>query len=624
MCGIAGIVHFDQRPVQKNDLAKMTAFLQERGPDHTGYWIDDSVGLAHTRLSIIDLDPRSNQPMVLNDPKVSISFNGEIYNFLELKAELQKAGVSFRTTSDTEVLLQGYLNWGVPKLLGKIRGMFAFTIVDRSKNKFFLVRDHFGKKPLYYSISKRSVIFSSDIKSVKSMVPNDPSLDFESLDYFLSEFSVPQPKSIWKEISQLPPSYWMECSLDVDDHSISAYWTGPAPPAHNSYSNLEIIDITEQKLRDAIRLRTIADVPIACFLSGGVDSGLITSLLAQSQPGAVNTFSVGFSFEEENELPDAAIVAKRYNTNHHELVLEPNVLEDLIKIIEYIGEPFADPSCIPTYYITRFIGNSFKVALSGDGGDELFGGYDDYGLAFKSEQFYRENPNDFTRGFKVLADKISSRFQGNRENMGSFQAYLDKKDYQRLDRQMGFSFGQKDQLYSNKSRLNNEYTKTYLQATWEKHRASSLTGTLLRASLRTRLLNDYLVKVDRVSMMNSLEVRSPFLDINLADWAFSIPNEHKFNSGHSKYILKKIAERHVRPGILSIKKKGFGLPLAKWLQQDMHEWMKSILLDHGSIISEMFDRSYIHQLINENKSSRLHGNRLWALICLSLWGAKCR
>ena len=624
MCGIAGIIHYDQGPVQKNDLVRMTSFMQERGPDHTGYWIDDNVGLAHTRLSIIDLDPRSNQPMVLTDPKLSISFNGEIYNFPGLKAELQRSGVPFRTTSDTEVLLQGYLSWGIPKLLDKIRGMFAFVIIDRNKNKFFLARDHFGKKPLYYSISKKSIIFSSDIKSVKSIAANKLSLDLESLDYFLSEFSVPQPKSIWKEISQLPPSHWMECSLDVDDHVISEYWTGPKFTNHNATPGTDIINVTEEKLREAIGLRTISDVPIACFLSSGIDSGLITSLLAQSQSGAVNTFSVGFSFEEENELPGAAIVAKRYNTNHHELVLEPNVLEDLAKIIEYIGEPFADPSCIPTYYITKFIGDSFKVALSGDGGDELFGGYDDYGLAYRSEQFYLENPNSFTRNFKVLADKISSRFQGNRENMGSFQAYLIKKDYQRLDRQMGFSPRQKDQLYSKKSYLNNKYTKTYLDATWEKQRVSSMTESLLRSSLRTRLLNDYLVKVDRVSMMNSLEVRSPFLDITLADWAFSIPNESKFNSGHNKYILKKIAERHVRPDALTMKKKGFSLPLAKWLQQDMHEWMKSILLDRGSIISEMFDRSYVSQLIDENRSSRLHGNRLWALICLSLWGAKFR
>ncbi len=621
MCGIAGIINFDHTPVIPQLLDQMTSLLQERGPDNTGKWLADYVGLAHTRLSIIDLSENGNQPF--HGRQTTICFNGEIYNYQSLRQELVKAGHPFRSTSDTEVIVAGYEQWGLDILLRKIEGMFAFCLYDRIHHKLILVRDAFGKKPLYYFNNSKSLIFSSDIKAIWNVSKKHLTLNTNSIDYYLSELTVPQPFSIWNEISQIPPGeYRIFDTLNANTESKVWYCAG-TNKKDVPFSEVEIINQSEALLLNSIKKRMVADVPVGCFLSGGVDSGLIVSLLAQYSTGKVKTFSVGFESSEHNELPYAKNVADRYGTEHEEIIIQPSIEKDLEHILSFYGEPFADSSAIPSYYICKAIKNKVKVALSGDGGDEAFGGYPQYQLSSRADNFSRNYKNKICRDLAVIVDKVLGRLSGGRENLGSYQHYMHLNGHEKLNRGMGFSSSEKHKLYSHD--LNNGFTKNYLDAIWANHLSSdnSLTRTLMTSSLKTRLLNDYLVKVDRSSMMNSLEVRSPFLDRELVDFCLSIPLDIMFKGGNTKYILKKLASKHIGHGIFERPKKGFTIPLRQWLNQGFAPLVDDYLLSGALSHRGYFNQSFIKKLVLEHRSnSHDHSHRIWSLLCLEIWFQK--
>jgi asparagine synthase (glutamine-hydrolysing) len=622
MCGIAGIINLKENSVEETDLRKMGGYLQYRGPDNYGIWCGKNIGLVHRRLSIIDLSDKGNQPMQDTEGAIKITFNGEIYNFLDIKKQLQKEGVLFNTESDTEVIIYGYKVWGIEKMLQKIDGMFAFVICDLVNKKVFLCRDRFGKKPLYYSFYNSICYFSSDIRSILPFIAS-PELDYDSLDYYFSEMSVPQPKTIWKNIQQVYKSSFISIDLATSLHTMHNYWKLECyPKLLVSFEEAE--KLVEKKLTDAILKRTISDVPIGCFLSGGIDSGLVVSLLAQNSSSRVKTFSVGFAEEEFNELPFAKKLADKYNTEHTEIIIKPDIKNEITDLVEFFGEPFADSSAIPSFYVCREMSRYLKVALSGDGGDELFG-YSNYLFMQKVDLFSGKYTNKAGRDVAAFLSKFTSRINQNFENYGAIrQFYENRNSGAGLLRGMSFVPEEKKELYKSKSLIDHSgFTLKEVKRIWEKYYSGSFADAIFLASMDTRLLNDYLVKVDRTSMRSSLEVRSPFLDKELAEFAFLLPIEYKLKGNDSKYILKTLAQKHIDKDILKRKKQGFGVPVKHWLKNELKGMVEQHLSKEMIVKRGFFNPDYVDKIIKEHKNNIYdHTHKIWSLLWFELWCQK--
>jgi len=622
MCGIAGIIHFDEKPVEKNLLDKMREFLVTRGPDANGDWIEKNIGLTHTRLSIVDLSENANQPMMDGSGRTVITYNGEIYNYKELAKELRSLGCSFKTQSDTEVLLHGYLQWGIEKLLQKADGMFAFVLYDKKNHLAFACRDRFGKKPLYYFLNSEKIIFSSDIRAIWK-IEKTLTLDFESLDYYLTELSVPQPKTIWNEIKQVNPSSYIEINIEKKQATESLYWQIDFTKKIQDPVEEEIEIQLETMLTAAIIKRTIGDVPIGCFLSAGADSGLTTAILASNSSTQVNTFTVGVSETEMNELPFAKMLSQRYNTNHTEIIVNPDVIHIIPELVEHFGEPFADSSSIPSFYISKAIRKNVKVALGGDGGDEIFGGYHEYGSVFLTEEYLKKYPGKNNRNITRRVNQVAYKLGLTKNNLGHLNDYLKIPGGMKLHREMGFHPKEMNKLYHPYLIQRKDFSRSHLETVWSRSQNNSLTDTLLKASLSTRLLNDYLVKVDRMSMMNSLEVRSPYLDYKLAEFAASVPNSIKLKNGTQKYLLKKLALKYIDKDFFTRKKKGFGIPLHNWLRNELKDYTREIIFGGSLANRQFFNMKYVHKIFDEHQSGKHdHTHRIWALVCLELWFKK--
>ncbi|MDW3194041.1 MAG: asparagine synthase (glutamine-hydrolyzing) [Cytophagales bacterium] len=610
MCGIAGIVK-KHSSVTKDELTYFEPFLKERGPDSTGYWNDKNVGLVHTRLKIIDLSDEANQPM--EDDRSIIVFNGEIYNFQRLKNHFNLSEYEFRTDSDTEVILAGFQVWGFEGLMERLDGMFAIALYDKHEEVLFLARDRFGKKPLYYHEDANGLTFSSDIRSLQQL--RHVSIDMYSLAYYFKELSVPQPSTIWKEIKQISGGSYLRYDLNKSESTFKKFWS--LKSKETIVDEQEALNTIEVGLKDAILKRMVSDVPIGCFLSGGIDSGLVVSMLASHSSEKVNTYTVGIEGGAD-EREEARLVARRYDTNHEEIVLSGEEIgQGLDQIISYVGEPFADSSLIPSYHITRQIKRFATVALSGDGGDELFGGYSQYLQAYHAEMLAtRYHPA--LRQLAVLGDKVLGRIQ-RRENLGSYQAFLKMSPAGQLSRYMGFDDHMMKEL---NPEIPRQAPDELLDGLWERTReVQGLTKKLMMTSLDTRLINDYLVKVDRASMMNSLEVRSPFLDANLAEIAYSIDTRLMYRNGNAKYLLRKLAEKYVRKNAMTESKKGFSVPIDHWirnsLKQDIHGRLENLKQRN------LMNASAIDRLSSEHLLSRGdHRHRIWLLYCLEIWFEK--
>lgn len=618
MCGIAGILNFDQRPVDRADLQQMNDFMVSRGPDNEGYYVFNNIGLAHRRLSIIDLSSAGHQPMLSMEERLFITFNGEIYNFPTLRKELESLGAMFRSNSDTEVLLEGYRHWGGEKLLQKTEGMFAFVLIDTYKNKALLARDRFGQKPLYFYRDANRLVFSSDIRSVASQC-DQLSLNYGALEHYLEELAVPQPASIYNEIKQLRPGGMMEVDLKSGQGEEQTWWRYTFG-GQVQIDEEEALAETEKKLIEAIKARTIADVPIACFLSGGVDSGLIVSLLAQHSAEQVNTFSVGFAEEDFNELPYAKALAERYGTNHRELIISPDINQLIPQVYGELGEPFADSSILPTYLVSREMVQHYKVALSGDGGDELFG-YPAYVWYHQVDRFMQQYPDARSRKLAVMKSKVMSRLGG--KNLGALAHSLAEENNGRaLMREMAFSSNDLSKLLVKSPE---GYTKKYLDAAWKNAGADTFADNVFGGSVASRLLNDYLVKVDRASMLTSLEVRSPFLDARLAAYAFRLPNDVKFKGDSAKYLLKKLAEKYIAPDITTRKKSGFSIPVGQWMKKELKPLVTDMLSNDRIAKAGIFNPAKVQQLLTAHlDGSADHTHRIWSLLCFELWREKSK
>ncbi len=619
VCGIAGAVSFENEDIE-TFLARALEDMRFRGPDAHGLQRVGNVGLGHTRLSIVDLSEAGHQPMFSPSGEVGITFNGEIYNFPALKQELQSAGCEFRTRTDTEVLLQGYEYWGLSGLLQRIEGMFALGLLDSREHLLILVRDHFGKKPLYYYQDESCFLFSSDLRTIHRQKREKLTFDEVALDYYLTEVSVPQPRSIWKQVRQLPPASYLKLDLRSGAKQIQRYWELPREEWLQP-SPAEAERTLRELLIQAVSKRTIADVPVGCFLSGGVDSGLVVALLSQVSEGPVRTYSVGIS-GEDNELPDARIVAERYRTQHLELMATPQLAEDLPRIVSQLGEPFADSSLLPSFCICQAMRQQVKVVLSGDGGDELFGGYAEYLRAYRTDRFLERYPR-WIRWLVVQADKVWARLLKRRgENLGSLWTHSRQLPHDRLYRHMGFSQRDRQMLYlPGVARERAGRAEQILDELWRENARGDCADSLMRTSIRTRLLNDYLVKVDRASMMNSLEVRSPFLDKALTEWAFRLHPKVRFGAGEQKWLLKNLAEKEVDAGIRARPKRGFGIPVREWLCGPLRDQVMQLADAQGPLAGMgLFDLGHISRVCFEHLSGRVnHSDRIWTLLILKLW-----
>lgn len=628
MCGICGKLYF-QGISNSNELNStlegMTDALKHRGPDNYGYYSDGSVGLGFRRLSVIDLQT-GDQPMANEDKSIWIVFNGEIYNYRDIRKNLIELGHNFRTLSDTEVIIHAYEEFGL-NFVDYLRGMFALAIYDKQKNILVLARDRLGKKPLYFSITSETFVFASEIKALlrDAVIPRE--IDPQALDYYLSYKYIPAPLSIFKNIQKLPPGYIASLSIDTGELISNCYWSISFTPKHN----LDFYDAASQVrqlLTESVELRLESDVPLGALLSGGIDSTIIVALMSMLSSKPVKTFTVGFNEQSYSEVESARLVAQRYETDHTELVVTPDSVSILPEIAYYLDEPMADISTIPTYYICRLARQSVTVVLNGDGGDESFAGYDSY-QALWLGHLYKNLPTFIRRG---LVEPLVSIIP-NSHNQGSpierarrlvSSAYLPLSD-QFIRWMILFNSKDRNRLYpvgnlSPESIIpiqSEEYLR-YLMNLPSSKKLNDL-DILLFTDFQTYLPGDLLVKMDRMSMANSLEARSPLLDHKLVEWAAKIPSSYKMYKGYRKYILKKAFLDLIPDEIIKGRKHGFAVPIGTWLRQSLKD-RSFDLLSSNSEISTFFQIKEIRKILEDHNRGYVDlGHQIWALLLLEEW-----
>lgn len=614
MCGIAAVVGRGSSVLPEEHYGAFMAPLKFRGPDDRGVWHhrheDLYASLFHTRLAIIDLQATGHQPMVSRSQKTSIVFNGEIYNYQALRKELIEAGHSFFSTSDTEILLNGYEYWGLEKLLQKIDGMFAFLIYDVTAHVAYAVRDRFGKKPLYYCLHQQSLIVSSDIRSFYQIPTLHLTLDLHSLGYFFYEFSTPRADSIWLQIKKVPSAHYGK--FTASGFSLHEYWR----LRHTESNTLpwsETVERVEFLLREAVKKRLVADVPVAAQLSGGVDSSLVVAMMAQNQDKPVKTYNVRFDDSSIDESNYARLVAERFGTDHTEVnasEMSAGIIDDVI--LEF-GEPFADTSMLPTFQVCREISRTEKVVCGGDGGDELFGGYSINHFTNKLDTIKK------FRWMNGLMQRWGTRLQSYRINLlRELMTAANRPDFELLHRNMGFDAGAVQELF--KEEVIQEAVYTEHAKVWSDFAqvSSRHSINMLSAFLHTRLENDYLVKVDRASMFASLEMRSPFLDADLAGFAATLTAGNLFSASGTKSVLKAIAEKYFPKEFVHRRKQGFGVPMKTWMRGSLRDRFEEVVFD-GKQTLLPFNYSYAMNIFKKHLQGEDHSEKLWIVYVFHRW-----
>lgn len=623
MCGIAGFTRFNDPTGDESSLIRMGDVIAHRGPDAHGEYIDDGVGLCHRRLSIIDLSAAGNQPMFSADGNLVIVFNGEIYNFLELREDLESRGYQFHTKTDTEVILALYQYEGV-NCLDKLFGMFAFALWDKPKQELFIARDRLGKKPLYYYHTEKQFVFGSEIKSILEIesVPKEVRAD-AIYDFFVYQY-VPETKSIFKNIDKLMPGHFL--TINKDGMKVKQYWD----VSFKDQSSSSEAEITEGLL-DVINLctkqRMISDVPLGAFLSGGVDSSGIVALMANNSEKPVVTCSIGFDSKKYDEIQYAKQVADQYHTTHHELTVKENILDSLEHIAGFFDEPFADQSLVPTFFVSQLARTKVTVALAGDGGDENFAGYSKYNVD-QVENDLRNKIPGFMRNmlFPPLVGPLE------RSNIRSFNRAATLLNAMSKTPAEGFYLTNTfmtDVMWrrlandSLKQELDGYHPSLYMTSYYNNADADDHLSKILYTDIKTFLVGDILVKVDRMSMANSLEVRAPVLDHRVIEYAASIPSNLKLNGKEKKYILKKAFTPYLPDDILYRKKMGFSVPLAKWLRNELKTTAEEKLFKTENGLSNYFNTTEIKNIWSEHqKGIRDHADALWNLLMFELWWQK--
>ncbi|HWR04920.1 MAG TPA: asparagine synthase (glutamine-hydrolyzing) [Humidesulfovibrio sp.] len=629
MCGICGHIRAgglrdaDLRGQFPARLEGVLAGIAHRGPNATGRWACEHAALGHARLSVLDLDERAGQPM--HDPHTGnvIVFNGEIYNFRALRAELEKRGETFRTTGDTEVLLAMYRIHG-QDCLKHLRGMFAFALWDAARQELFLARDPLGKKPLVYFEADSGLVFASEIRALRAH-PDCPTLDGgaldpEALDLYLSLGYVPAPKTILKGVRKLPPgccaTYSCRAAAGL---SIRRYWEMDFRDKLN-ISEAEALDLAWAELRESVRLRLESDVPLGLLLSGGVDSSLVAAVLAELCPGKVQAFCIGFGEKKYNELPHAQAVAKHLGITLHHEIMPPASLAMLPEVVERYGEPYADDSALPALALSRMARSHITVALGGDGGDELCCGYPTYRHARMASALNAlvtpPLPGDQT--LRALTASDSSLAQALRESLAA-NIWPEAKPLLRAEGRMK---PMKDRLYTPQTaravaQAHADWFLPWLRRAYE--RAQNPVERILFIDNSTSLPDDLLVKMDIASMAHALEVRSPLLDQKLVELFARFPVRLKVRGRETKYLLKRMAETRVPPHVLYRRKQGFDLPIREWMAGPMRGFVREALSQAAPALKEHLRLDAALTLAEEHAHGKNHKNMLWRLVVLALW-----
>ncbi len=614
MCGICGKIHFDlNKPVLQNEIHKMTELIHHRGPDDSGYYINKNAGLGFRRLSIIDLDT-GHQPLTNEDGTLWIVFNGEIYNHLSLRKMLIGKGHQFKTKSDTEIIIHLFEEYG-NECVNHLRGMFAFAIWNERNKKLFCGRDRFGIKPFFYFQDKDSFIFGSEIKSILSAVNSSSSISIPQLDQYLAFGYSSEEGTIYQDIKKLKPAHTLEIESGGRT-KITRYWDIHYQPDY-SKTEEEWCSLVEDKLSEAVKSRLMSDVPLGAFLSGGVDSSAVVALMAKHSNSPVKTFSIGFKEAEFNELKYAREVARKYNTEHHEQIVEPESVGLLPKLVDTYDEPFADSSAIPTYFVSKFAREFVTVVLSGDGGDELFGGYNKYQKMNNIRNFNRLPHSMGKHLWGGLHKMIPNSVQGKgatyylskpRNSVPAFQCIWQEDERKKLFRR--------------------ELWETVKEAPAELGRVAYFTNTessdflfnMQKMDMQKYMVDDILTKVDRASMQNSLEVRVPILDHEFAELTATIPSDLKLNGNSKKYIFKKAMKDYLPESIISHKKQGFGVPLKTWFKEDLKEYVNDRLINTKGPLYDYLNPEYVSKIVNEHQHGmRDFNNKIWSLLFLDQW-----
>jgi asparagine synthase (glutamine-hydrolysing) len=617
VCGIAGLVERPDRAAEAADVHRMCQTIVHRGPDDEGILAKGPVGLGMRRLSIIDLSG-GHQPIHNEDESVWIVFNGEIYNFPELRRDLEGRGHKFYTHTDTEVIVHLYEEMGAD-CVKKLRGMFALALYDEHKKSLLLARDRLGKKPLHYALSDGRFLFGSEIKTILAVAPELAEINQEGLLQYFYFGYIPDPHTAFVNIHKLPPGHLLE--YVNGQIKIREFWDVPEYSTQPAMSEEECLEELERRLEEAVRIRLISDVPLGALLSGGVDSSIVVALMARVSSGPVKTFSIGFEAEEFNEAKYARMVAERFGTDHHELILDPNLEETLTFLSRTLEEPFGDSSMLPTYYVCRMARQHVTVALSGDGGDELFAGYDRYLVAMERKKFDRV-PQWLGRLYRdQVHERIPAGMYGKNlawnASLGARDRYLDGVSYLPV-------LHREQSLFSREFLESSRRLPDPLQQ-WRRYYddapASDALSRLLYLDTKTYLTADILAKVDRMSMATSLEVRVPMLDHEFVEWVAGLPVEWKFRAGTRKYILKKLAERLGIPhGVLHRPKQGFQLPLVDWMRNEMKDQFLRVLLEPRTLQRGYFKADAVRALVDEHaRGRRNRSGMLWRMLVLELW-----
>ncbi|HCW32581.1 MAG: asparagine synthetase [glutamine-hydrolyzing] 1, asparagine synthase (glutamine-hydrolysing) [Candidatus Peregrinibacteria bacterium GW2011_GWF2_39_17] len=628
MCGFTGRINFNlQQNINEALLRKANQAISHRGPDDDGIYLKQNVGLAHRRLSIIDLSPSGHQPMSNKEKSVWLIFNGEIYNFLDLRTDLQKKGYSFVSKTDTEVIIYLYEAYG-EECFKLLRGMFSLALWDDRKKKLLLARDRSGKKPLKYYVGKDFIVFGSELKSFLNYPDVPRRVDLEAINHYLTLQYVPSPKTGFKDIKKLPPAHYLSLDLSKGNPEIKiqAYW-------EMTYQYPLKLSIPEWKekilhiLEESVRLRMIADVPLGAFLSGGLDSSAIVAMMAKHSPQPIKTFSIGFHEKDYNELPYAQKVADQFSTDHTEFIVKPDALKILPKLVTAYEEPYADSSAIPTWYLSELTRQQVTVALNGDGGDENFAGYGMFPIHQFAENYYGRIPSWIRN--KIIISGIKT-FHNLRKNNFSerclrFATSFEKQpnDLRYLYYISYFTPEQKQDLYKSvmKQELaTSQSTENLFLKLCEQSHSQNVVDRALYFNFRSYLPDDLLVKVDIATMAFGLEGRSPLLDHHFLELSAQIPWDLKIKKGETKYIFKKALEGILSPEIIYRKKKGFGVPLEHWFRNEFRDYAKEVLLNDHAKIHQWLRREAIASLLEEHLVTQInHANKLWALLTLELW-----
>ncbi len=619
MCGICGIINFNSNPVEEKVLKKMTDELAHRGPDAQGFFFKNNVGLGHRRLSIIDLKT-GDQPIYNEDLTLSLVFNGEIYNFKQLRDDLQKKGHIFRSKCDAEVIVHLYEEYAYG-CLDYLEGMFAFALWDGRSRKLFIARDRIGKKPLVYWQDKDRFAFSSELKSLLSAPFIKRGVDCNALNLYLSFRYVPGPWTMFENIKKLPPAHYMTV---VDGQvNINRYWR----LVHRIGQRQKVSKYKEgllDMLDQAVAKRMISDVSLGVFLSGGIDSSAIVALMAKHSAEHLNTFSVGFANHLYNELDFASSVAVKFQTKHNQMIVRPNVLEVLPKITKYYGEPFADYSCIPTYYLAEFAARSVKVVLTGDGGDESFAGYYRY-TACKMAEIFNLLPGFLTRSINSFVQNLYGSDDMRKINW-QIKRFFKSLHYDPSDRYLrwisSFNREEKEMLYNADfcELVDLEQDSAVFESYYENKNVRDFSDRTRQAEIESYLPYDLLVKTDIATMANSLEARSPFLDHKFMEFAATIPYDLKLHNFNNKYILKSAFKRILPREIINRKKQGFGLPVGEWFRGPLKEYILSILLDSSTLSRGYFNKNSVQAMIEEHMNGKVdNGHKIGTLLMLELW-----